>query len=509
MSFFCCNFARKSFDNTIIASMKKYFLLFALMVIAVSRVAADAIDYDKCWWFNYKRFSQNVAGVCLTPNWGTNDPDDDVWIKYSTHGNAGTTVWLAAGSQVIIDAGFVNIKHVVFLLYTGSAYVAPLMPSVGAEPVVTMETVDETEFKAVTWTNPGQLVGTVTFTVGEKATWSDNSAYHDKPGEVDIFYVLVDLGDEESGACGVEIPTDTVVLSKPAVSFKDESDYEWPRYEYEMTIADTKAGVTITCPFELDEKDQFAGTYKNTGVRVKKDGESRKNASYSVLTIKQNKDNAKKYDFHLDAICDGTMYQMDWTGAVLATSEAFSLEPTTPTNITFVPTSGEYDAYWLSDGELDVSLYSAGEPFDYLELYFVTKTKVAGTIVSPGTYPINRSGDLGTVLASNGVFTAGAIFYPQAKWASDYLDTNDEYYPESGTVKVEASTKGVKMTIDATTHYGSTIQGVYEGKLEDASLVTGVDRVQNTEYRIQKVLRDGQILIIRNDKTYTILGIAQ
>ena len=140
----------------------------------------------------------------------------------------------------------------------------------------------------------------------------------------------------------------------------------------------------------------------------------------------------------------------------------------------------------------------------------MTKTKVAGTIVAPGTYPINRSGDLGTVLATNGVFTEGAIFYPQATWASEYLDTNDEYYPESGTVKVEASTKGVKMTIDATTHYGSTIQGVYEGKLEDASLVTGMEpyTIHHTPYT-NKILRDGQILIIRNDKTYTILGIAQ
>ena len=36
---------------------------------------------------------------------------------------------------------------------------------------------------------------------------------------------------------------------------------------------------------------------------------------------------------------------------------------------------------------------------------------------------------------------------------------------------------------------------------------TGIEGVQSTEYRVQKVIRDGQLLIIRNNKMYNVQGI--
>ena len=38
------------------------------------------------------------------------------------------------------------------------------------------------------------------------------------------------------------------------------------------------------------------------------------------------------------------------------------------------------------------------------------------------------------------------------------------------------------------------------------SIATGIEGVQSTEYRVQKVIRDGKMLILRNDKTYTVDG---
>ena len=43
-------------------------------------------------------------------------------------------------------------------------------------------------------------------------------------------------------------------------------------------------------------------------------------------------------------------------------------------------------------------------------------------------------------------------------------------------------------------------------KVNEGDVVSGDAKIQNTEYRVQKILRNGQIFILRGDKTYTIMG---
>ena len=63
--------------------------------------------------------------------------------------------------------------------------------------------------------------------------------------------------------------------------------------------------------------------------------------------------------------------------------------------------------------------------------------------------------------------------------------------------------KNVKVNTDAL--YGDG-QSIYSKAQQQISLATGIGSVQNSEVRIQKVVRDGQLLIIRDGKMYNAQG---
>ena len=308
--------------------MKKILSVVFFVLLTVSAYC-EAIDYDNCLWFNQKYFNKS-QGVCLTPNWGTND-EESSWIRYLDDGDDKYVI-LAGGSEFTLDAGFINIEHVVILADKGASLLTPVTANIGGELAVTNEKVYDVDYTLFTWTNPGQSICSLTLTVGEKATLSTTP---DKKGELRILWVAVDLGAAEKGQCGVAPPKDTVTLDNPAIIFKDNSNYYWDDYEYEVELKDSKAGVNIHFEFEPDDKDEFEKTYSLGGSSdyVEKDGEKSK-LNYGVLTIKKNTEDNQKYDFNLDIIAkNGTRYFWKWTGPIVAASAAFEKEPMTATTI--------------------------------------------------------------------------------------------------------------------------------------------------------------------------------
>lgn len=189
----------------------------------------------------------------------------------------------------------------------------------------------------------------------------------------------------------------------------------------------------------------------------------------------------------------------------------FDYEPdeTSKLNITFA--EAQYADYSELFGYNYTDIYFVDE--DYEMEMAVFAPSVPGTVLAPGTYAITDTYEDGTVQASPGgddYYDYPAYIATGFQYDEDYEEWyyTTSYYLVSGTLKVEPSAKGVKMTIDATTAKGSTVHAVFEGKIanaagdEDAIEQTTQDRKTDGKF-----LRDGRLYIRQGDRVFDARGI--
>ncbi len=191
----------------------------------------------------------------------------------------------------------------------------------------------------------------------------------------------------------------------------------------------------------------------------------------------------------------------------------FDYEPTTPTTLNIA-----FDKVYYED-------YTDQLGIDCTDLYFVSPEFTAdivvmahlaqGTGVAPGTYEIKADYSAGSVLASPG----GDDIYDYPSYiATDYFEEDGEtyytsaYYLESGKLVVEEVNEGVKMTITATTHFGSTVKATYTGKIaawgeEDEPIEDSIQSTTATKRVPTKQLKNGKIIIQRNGHEYNTHGL--
>jgi hypothetical protein len=155
-------------------------------------------------------------------------------------------------------------------------------------------------------------------------------------------------------------------------------------------------------------------------------------------------------------------------------------------------------------------------PQDYANiaaLYFAADSLDPEIGIPAGVYPINYSFEAGTVIESKGIAMDG---YPLESYFCTFQIEEDEYgemalyYNElycmvEGSVRVEKvyedKTPMMRLEINAVNSYDRPIHLFYFGAvnaLEDV-VAGGVDDVK-------KQLINGQLYIIRNGVTYTVLG---
>jgi len=145
-----------------------------------------------------------------------------------------------------------------------------------------------------------------------------------------------------------------------------------------------------------------------------------------------------------------------------------------------------------------------------MELSVFASTIEGETILPLGTYPINDTYAENTVMASPGGyddydFPSYLITDFEQDAASGDWYYNTVYYLASGTLEVTAVEGGVAFNLNATTHFGSTINATYiHGEGEPNS-----DAVDNTTILPQatKRLHNGHLYIERNETTYSIEGL--
>ena len=142
------------------------------------------------------------------------------------------------------------------------------------------------------------------------------------------------------------------------------------------------------------------------------------------------------------------------------------------------------------------------------DFYFIADQDVVADseiIIPAGVYPINASWKSGTVLACSGILPDGpAQSYVCWIDKEGNLDPDGLYCLVDGTATIQNVNGKMKVEVDAINSYDVPVKLHYEGSIVVS--VENVDAEKNTDTKASKRLVNGQLLIIRNGKTYNATG---
>lgn len=132
-----------------------------------------------------------------------------------------------------------------------------------------------------------------------------------------------------------------------------------------------------------------------------------------------------------------------------------------------------------------------------MALYFYAEAADPEIVIPEGTYYIDDTQDYFTVNASDGSIGTYPTFYA----THNGMDFTSMYFFVSGTVEVINKQGKLYMEINARNSYNVPAHIIYDG-----SGTTGLLDTQIPTPNTQKVLRDGQLLIIRNGNAFNLMG---
>ena len=161
-----------------------------------------------------------------------------------------------------------------------------------------------------------------------------------------------------------------------------------------------------------------------------------------------------------------------------------------------------WDAKSVSkDGIIDIHLTQRTTDINGLRAYLALGMYADQAYPAAGTYPVNGTEESGTFSASLGRY--GQVLIPC------YLTLMDEqgwahavWYIVSGDITLAYENEAPILYGECTTYFGSTIFFDYQPATQGMEAVTGY----GLQVTGQKVLREGQIYILRGDKKYSIMG---
>lgn len=134
---------------------------------------------------------------------------------------------------------------------------------------------------------------------------------------------------------------------------------------------------------------------------------------------------------------------------------------------------------------------------ELMALYFYAEEADPEIVIPEGTYYIDNSEDYFSVKASDGSIGMYPTFYA----THDGGNFTSMYFFVSGTVDVQNKQGKLYMEINARNSYNVPAHIVYDG-----SATTGLSDTHISTSDTQKVLRDGQLLIIRNGNAFNLMG---
>ena len=168
----------------------------------------------------------------------------------------------------------------------------------------------------------------------------------------------------------------------------------------------------------------------------------------------------------------------------------------------------EDDVYYTLDfipewGELYVDLMAA-DGTNMTTLTFMVEAADDETQVPVGVYPIADTYEVGTVMS--GMYDAewgpmGSFYAEGGVSADGYFGVEKVWYMVAGTVTVENNDGYIKITAAATNSYGVPVNVTY-----NASPATAVENTKVENNNTRKVVKDNQLLIIKEGVEYNVLG---
>lgn len=168
----------------------------------------------------------------------------------------------------------------------------------------------------------------------------------------------------------------------------------------------------------------------------------------------------------------------------------------------FVDETEDFTADFATYEENDLMIEDTGsllvearnEQDAFIALQFMA-AEGAGKLTA-GTYPINNTENPQTALASRGMY-AGYATYSIAGYANKDKQFTNIWFLVSGTVTVSESGA---IQVDALNSNGRKVQCYL-------AQPTGVGNIRSGADSLRKVLRNGEMLIERNGKTYNVQGV--
>ena len=138
---------------------------------------------------------------------------------------------------------------------------------------------------------------------------------------------------------------------------------------------------------------------------------------------------------------------------------------------------------------------------DITALYFCYMESDPVTIIPEGTHEINNTWFDGTVLASTGMDWEGNVMPSYYAGYADGWLVEPFYFFQSGTVEVTKNANGkLNFEINALNSCNIPVHIVYD------AATSGIENTPATLESARKQLRNGQLLIMRDGKTYNALG---
>lgn len=323
-----------------------------------------------------------------------------------------------------------------------------------------------------------------------------SSSYYSKPGAYDYYIVFHNIAEVLPIVyIDLYLPTDTGLVAGYYTSedgnvdlstltmYLDEWDYElgyyygYPPYTFVDAIV------------QVD--DNGDGTWTITAILTDDEGNTYEASVTQAIAV------------------DEDTYDGGNTGGTTTDDNDYYLEPTTPSTVSQTMTDIEFDTDYFSQyGDVDVYLYRivGGDTVESAPLYFYVNAIDPDIFVPAGTYTINGTNNVGTVEASEGLLDYSAYGYGYVPSAAYYALIGSDgyitslYYLVSGTVTVtKVGTNGINIVVNAKSGNGSTVNLTY------SSAQVALEDVEGAA-EFQKVIENGQLLIIKNGVRYNALG---
>ena len=146
---------------------------------------------------------------------------------------------------------------------------------------------------------------------------------------------------------------------------------------------------------------------------------------------------------------------------------------------------------------------TAADGSDMAAFFFFVEEPDEDIVIPAGVYPIDSSEEYGTVYANPGVQGDGVWPSFYARMLEDGSLVVPLWLMVDGTVEVTKTEEGYPyLEVNAVNSYGVEVHIVYDG----THVGSGVEDIQLPTADTRKVLRDGQLLIIRNGETFNTVG---